>query len=628
MKRQLLFIVLMLLPMMASADAVEINGIYYNLDETTKQAAVAYTNQMYTKYKGSVEIPEVVSYDGVDYSVTSIEARVFVRSFGLTSITIPSSVTNIGENAFDRCDGLAEVHIKDLEAWFKIDFASAYSNPISYARHLFLNGEEVKDLVVPNGVTSIKNFAFFACNSLTSVTIPNSVTSIGSCAFFACNDLTSVSLSNSLTSIGESSFCSTSLTSVTIPDGVTSIEHKTFYECSGLTSVTIPNSVTDIGTSAFGYSGLTSVTIPNGVKTIGEDAFYQCLSLTSIVIPNSVTSIGIGAFRSCNGLTSIVVEDGNSVYDSREGCNALIKTSDNELITGCMNTTIPNSVTAIGPNAFFGCSGLTSVTIPNSVTDIGTSAFGYSGLTSVTIPNGVKTIGEDAFYQCLSLTSIVIPNSVTSIGIGVFSGCSGLTSVTIPNSVTAIGVNAFARCSGLTSVTIPNSVTSIELRAFAFCSGLTSVTIGNSVVTIGRETFAQCSKLETVCCLAEDVPSTGKNAFDGQTIKDATLFVPESSLNDYMATAPWSQFGTFKTIGDTFVKPLGNDTPVSIKSNGGQLTIEGADDGLQVRVYGMNGVEAGSGVSSNGQATVNTNLQPGSVAVIKIGDKSVKVATK
>ena len=327
---------------------------------------------------------------------------------------------------------------------YKVISADDFTVEITYLSHdtgniYYVEGE----VVIPNeveydskrySVTSIGDWAFVECSGLTSVTIGNSVTSIGDYAFLRCSGLTSVTIPNSVTSIGE----------------------YAFEGCSGLTSVTIPNSVTSIGSSAFsGCSGLTSVTIPNSVTSIGYAAFSGCSGLTSVTIPNSVTSIRRGAFCDCSGLTSISVEKGNSNYDSRDNCNAIIATATNTLIAGCMNTIIPNSVTSIGRSAFSGCSGLTSVTIPNSVTSIGSSAFeGCSGLTSVTIPNSVTSIGNNAFWSCSGLTSVTIPNSVTSIGYAAFSRCSGLTSVTIPNSVTSIGDYAFNGCSNLTSVIV------------------------------------------------------------------------------------------------------------------------------------------------------------------------------
>ena len=377
----------------------------------------------------SIVIPEI--FQGS--AVTSIGSDVFKCCSGLTSVTIPNSVTSIGNHAFTSCSSLTAV-------------------------------------TIPNSVTSIGSSAFSGCSSLTSITIPNSVTSIGSSAFSGCSSLTSITIPNSVTSIGSSAFsgCS-SLTAITIPNSVTSIGSGAFSGCSGLTSVTIPNSVTSIGYSAFwNCSGLTAVTIPNSVTSIGSHAFSSCSGLTSISIPNSVTSIGSNPFSHCSGLTSMIVVAGNTVYDSRNDCNAIIKTETNELIAGCQNTVIPNSVTNIGDYAFDGCSSLTAVTIPNSVTSIGSSAFsGCSSLTSITIPNSVTSIGSSAFYSCSGLTAVTIGNSVTSIGGSAFYGCSSLTAVTIPNSVTSIGGGAFYSCSGLTSVTVQWD-TPIEISSYVF----------------------------------------------------------------------------------------------------------------------------------------------------------------
>ena len=362
----------------------------------------------------------------------------------------------------------------------------------------------VKHRGVLFSVDSIGDWAFRDCSSLTSITIPNSVKSIGEGAFDGCYDLTSITIPNSVTSIGSSTFsgCS-SLISITIPNSVTSIGEEAFKGCSGLISVVWnAKNCTDFSDANSPFSNaaqITSFTFGDSVQHIPAYLCYRMSKLTSIAIPNSVTEIGAAAFSDCESLISIVVEQGNVKYDSRDNCNAIIETASNTLIIGCQNTTIPNSVTRIGDWAFEKCSGLTSITIPNSVTSIGKGAFyGCYDLTSITIPNSVTEIGSCAFQDCTALTSVTIPNSVTSIGEGTFYGCSNLTSVTIPNSVMSIGIYAFSGCSSLTSVTIPNSVTSIGAGAFENCSSLTSITIPNSVKWIGGYAFKGCSSLTSV----------------------------------------------------------------------------------------------------------------------------------
>ena len=490
--------------------------------------------------------------------VTSIGSGAFYNCSGLTSVTIGNGVTSIDDDAFADCNSLTSVNISDLSAWCKIDFngstsrANPNTNPLKYARRLFLNGSEVKDLVIPDGLTSISDRAFEGCSGLTSVTIGNSVNTIGDNAFSGCSGLTSVTIPSSVKSIDRYAFngCS-SLTSIIIPNSVTSIDGYTFMGCTSLTSVTIPNSVTSIQEYAFyGCSSLNSIFIPSSVTRIYSSAFANCSGLTSVTIPNSVTYISGYTFSGCSGLTSITIPSSVTSIGERAFYGS-----------GLTSVTIPSSVTSIGERAFYG-SGLTSVIISNSETTIGESAFeetpwynnypdgliyigkiaykykgampsntsiiikdgtlgitgrafeNCSGLASVTIPNSVKEIKFNTFYGCTGLTSVIIGNSVTSIGGSAFSGCTGLTSVSIPNSVTSIGGSAFEGCTGLTSVTIGNSVTSIGGSAFYGCNGLTSITIPNSVTSIGGSAFYGCSGLTSIT-IPNSVTSIGGSAFYG-----------------------------------------------------------------------------------------------------------------
>ena len=432
----------------------------------------------YSKPTGNLTIPDSVTYGGTTYAVTSIENHAFEDCSGLTSVTIPNSVTSIGVGAFENCNGLTTVH-------FNAD--SCRNAGGSYSNRAFYGCHSITTFTFGNNVKIIPSYLCYDMDSLTSVTIPNSVTSTGEHAFWDCSGLTTVHFNaDSCTYAGGSD--------------------RAFYNC--------PN--------------ITTFTFGNNVKIIPDYLCYDMDSLTSVTIPNSVISIGHN-FQSCDSLTSIIVDSENGVYDSRNNCNAIIETATNTLLTGCRNTTIPNTVTHIGNFAFAGCSGLASVTIPNTVTHIGNFAFsGCSGLTSVTIPNSVTSIGREAFKNCSGLTTVHFnADSCTYAGYSypntysAFSGChnittfifgnnvmiipnylcydmDGLTSVTIPNSVTSIGMRAFENCSGLMSVTIPNSVTSIGSYAFSSCSGLTSVTIGNSVSSIGSDAFKNCSGLTSV----------------------------------------------------------------------------------------------------------------------------------
>ena len=502
-------------------------------------------------------------------SVTSIGSGAFYICSELSSITIGSGVTSIGSGAFSGCDKLTTVYYTgDVAGWCQI---SGLENLMQNVTTLYINGQKVEgDLVIPDSVTNISDYAFngctgltsitgsaantssvakqakptsfvvtitsgtsignrafYNCSGLTSITIPDSVTSIGEHVFDGCTGLTSVTIGNSVTSIGDYAFlyCS-GLTNITIPGSVTRIGNKAFENCTGLTSVTIPDSVTSIGDGAFAYcSSLTSVTIHDSVTLIPPYVFQNCTGLTNVTIPNSVKTIETGAFSGCTGLTNITIPGSVTRIDNETFANC----------TGLTSITIPDSVTRIGERAFKNCTGLTSITIPDSVTEIGDGAFsGCTGLTSITgsatntssvakqanhtsfvvIITGGTSIGYRAFENCTGLTSITIPDSVTSIGWSAFKGCAGLTSITIPSGVTSIGWSAFDGCTGLTNITIPGSVTSIDNETFANCAGLTSITIPDGVTSIGERAFKNCTGLTSIT-IPDSVTSISNATFDG-----------------------------------------------------------------------------------------------------------------
>ncbi len=395
-----------------------------------------------------------------------------------------------------------------------------------------------------------------------------------------------------VTSIGENAFVyCRGLTSVAIPSSVTSIGVEAFYYCEGLTSVELPSSLTSIDRNAFyGCVGLTSINFPSKLKTIDSNAFGGCTGLTYVKIPSNVTKITSYAFAGCINLNSIVVESGNSVYDSRNNCNAIIEKASNTLIAGCKNTKIPSGVTSIGYGAFAGCRGLTSIAIPSSVTSFGEFAFsGCSGLTSIAIHSGVTHIGRWAFYNCTGLTSVTIPSSVTSIGERAFIGCSGLTSIVVEsgNSVydSRENCNAIIETAsntligGCNTTKIPSSVTSFGNYALGSCKGLTSIEIPSGVTSIGDYAFSGCSGLTSITSYITDVFETGRNAFSG--CSNATLYVPKGLVDAYQSIADWNRIEKIEEMpGIALAMSCNNKGKVTV--NGG---VQFTNDMGEVSVY-------------------------------------------
>ena len=521
MKKFIFTFLLMLMPVMhvmANYYYTYVDGLYYDLKSdgtasvTSKFRYTDGSNEYSTNdYSGDVVIPSTVTYNNRTYKVTRIHDWAFWGCKGLKSVTIPGSIKYIGSEAFYFCSNYI-INIEDIAAWCNIEMDD---NSCLLYKNLYHNGEEIRDLVIPDNVTVIGKDAFRGCGSLTSVTIPNSVKSIKQYAFQGCKNLTSINIPTSMSLILAYTFagCS-SLKNVTIPNNISVIFAYAFSGCTSLTSITIPNSVTGMGGFVFEQcSSLQSVTLSNNMTSIDEYEFWNCTSLTSISIPKSITSIKYGAFSGCSGLSSI---------------------------------TIPKSVTSIGKYAFQNCTGLT--TIKSEIEDpfeIDTNVFSSSdtdiyATATLIVPKGKKSAynstegwkkfkyiveeGEfvvDGIYYKVDENNtasvikgnrtysgdIVIPAyvnydgktyNVTSIGEYAFQNCRGLTSVTIPNSVASIGRSAFESCSGLTSLLIPNSVTSIGSGTFYNCIGLTSLLIPNSVTSIGYSVFAKCSGLVSV----------------------------------------------------------------------------------------------------------------------------------
>ena len=428
----------------------------------------------YYHYAPSGDIRDKITSFIFGDSVEHIPAYLCSGMSNLTSVTIGNGVTSIGDDAFSGYSFNTSVYISDVAAWCNISFYNKSSNPLCYS-NLYLNGELVTSLVIPEGINSIGNYAFCTCTSLTSITIPNSVTSIGFSAFESCTGLNSVNISDI------AAWCNIN-----------------FYDSSS-------NPLCNAKKIYLNGKELTDLVIPESVKTIKKYAFKGYSRLASIEIPKSITSIKESAFLDCTELSSV------NISDIAAWCNIDFEGWDSNPLY-------------YAKNLYLNGKKVTDLVIPESVKTIKKYAFnGYSGLTSIEISNSITSIGSSAFNGCTGLTSIEIPNSVTSIGSSAFNGCTGLTSIEIPNSVTSIGSSAFSRCTSLISVIWNatrckdfSSNTKIpfgtQIVSFTFgdaveyipaylCYGmdkLTSISIPNSVTSIGDNVFEGCSSLSSV----------------------------------------------------------------------------------------------------------------------------------
>ena len=623
--------------------------IYYNYINNRTELEVTYKANPYSYgygcYSGDIIIPESVNYEGKTYAVTSIGYMSFFKSteltsvilpnsiitiqdgafnqcsnlcsivmsnnltsigengfydcLSLTNIDIPSSVKQIGQDAFLCCGALISVNITNLSKWCDISFASEKSNPLFHAKHLVINGEEAHNLVIPEDVLCIGNYAFYNFKELKSITIPNNVKSIGSYAFYGCSELSSITISQSVGSIGSYAFAECSeLSSITIPQSVSIIGEYAFYGCKNLYEINFQCDDTDIGTGAFSttawyknlpdgvvymgniayeYKGIlnedTSIYIKEGTTKIAQKAFRGKSRLTNIYLPNSLKKIGENAFEQCNDLTSIVIPENVSYVGAHafEYCTNLFSVDLPDKITAIENSTfyscinlfsisIPQNVTSIGSRAFSGCWNLSTVNILGRITKIEDESFDYcKSLTSIYIPNSVKSIGNSAFSDCQSLLSIEIPDSVSTIGKKCFKGCVNLSSITLgkkfsitydnnncfegcdnitsilfrctyvsdwfkgftslksvsfEESVLSIKNSAFEDCTGIESVTFKEGLENILSSAFRNCENITSITIPNSLKSIGSVAFAGCKKISSTT-IPQNVSSIGDGAFSG-----------------------------------------------------------------------------------------------------------------
>lgn len=501
--------------------------------------------------------------------ISGIISDTFEDCVKLAEITIPRNVQKIGAYAFSGCQSLKKVNIEDIASWCLMDlWGYELTSPLAYGADLYLNGEKLETLNIPDNITILYEYTFAGCGSIVNVIVPDTVTEIEASVFRECSNLESVEISNNVTSIGGSCFayCS-ALKNVNIPLNLTEISGSMFYGCSGLEEIVIPDNITHIGLYSFrDCTSLKSIIIPDSVTTLENYAFEDASSLKYIDIGDGVSRNIYGVFAGCDEIETIIIGNGittierpaNNYPGIFENCKKLksvtlgsnLQILGEESFSGCIsleNINIPQSVTEIPKYAFNGCSSLKSINLPDSCIKIGEGAFnGCTLLSEVNIPkelviigdsafqncglvgkliihNNVEEIGKNAFKSCTSLEGITIGNKVTDIYYGTFYGCNSLQEVILSEGLLRIGYDlwqtsdsryegAFEGCSSLKEISLPDSLVGIACNSFRDCTALAIISIPNSISVVEMYTFDGCTSLSDIS-LPDNITQLHWNAF-------------------------------------------------------------------------------------------------------------------
>lgn len=513
-------------------------------------------------------IKKIVIGDGI----TSISRYSFYECWNLTEVSIPESVKWIGYEAFAECNNINAVMIDGLESWCSIEFEDVNSNPLQYGAALYINGVKETQIIIPDGITEIKPYAFGinqAINDsrsvITSVQLPDTVVSIGDNAF-AYNHLQSINIPDSVTKIGTQALAGNDFSEIEISKNVSAIDNSAFKDCKKLQRIGIPDSVKELGADLFdGCIKLTEVALPQEIDTIGEAMFAGCTSLRKFKIPDTVQVIGNNAFASCSNLADIELPD-------------QIQTIGDYAFFRCYNlkeVELPTKLTHIGNAAFMECKALSEVNIPGTVTSIGSQAFRMcESLSKITMPDTITEIGGSAFSGCCMLEQFKIPESTEAIQDYTFSGCVKLSSVTLSENITAIGTGAFNGCEMLESITLPSQISIISAYTFSGCKSLKTIQIPENVTDIGGYAFKNCSNLKRID-FKGNAPSIG-TAFEGVTAEcyypaGNTTYTLEITTQDFGGDLTWTYEG--KTDDDKY--KCGTDLTWNLTEDG-KLVITGS----------------------------------------------------
>lgn len=434
---------------------------------------------------------------------------------------------------------------------------------------------QISRIDISDDVTCIGNYAFYQCASFDSIYVGNAVARLGSYSFNGASNMRTLFLSSVRNIQSYACYGCTRLSHVDFNNSVSTVATRAFYNCSNLGKVTNTENMESIGSYCFsGCTLLNSILFHEGFKTIDTYAFQSCQNLHALRFPSTLTAVSGNSFRDCPALDTIEVASGNSKYDSRANCNAVMLTSSNSLIVGCVNTNIPGNTISIGEYAFSGCRRRTAIEFPDGMQSIGSYSFeNCSQLSTVSVPNSVNSSGSYCFSGCGALTAPVkndhlfiwmlrshvgsydIPEGITVVSNTAFQGCQRITAVSVPEGVTSLLTRAFESCSALDTIVLPTSLRAISSYCFYNSSALRSIHIHDGISSIPNRAFYGCRSLKHVR-LPETLKTIDTYAFNGcsgllsVSIPDATTTIGSNAFNGCSSLSSVSIPSAITSIGE------------------------------------------------------------------------------